>query len=590
MSRRSLRSGVAGAALALAVTGFTPSLASAHGHDPGPPDPGAAHHRRHHPSGPPYQGRLAPQVVHTGTGPTGYEVTFRYYDPSATSVRIRGEWFFSSPSGTTTTTSQGLLPAQWAPGDFPIAYPNQGATPNWPVSDMSLDRRTGIWSFTTPLPSGTFTYGFYVNCTAAAPALTGCTELSDPSNPPWNQTGSTVQGSVEPDSEVYVPSDPRFGTPDLSWQQPHPGAGQLLDVSYPDPQSTSPVGSHPLAVFLPPGYDPHRSTPYPTLYLSHGAGGNEVDWSTQGAANSILVNLMAEGKVQPMVMVMTNFNDLGSCGIFDASCYRTDLADNVVPFVQSHFDVSPSPADRAFGGLSAGGLRGNDLLFNDTDLFGYYGIWSIGDLGAPAPSDPLWTNPDLRTRLGIQMGGGIYDSITETTGDLPGYEAALRAAGIPFTDDQIAGGHEWYTWRQLLYDYLTRVAFRTTTTSVAIASPSHGDHRWSHGRRGGGDGNGWGGGSGYGGGSGHGGGEGGYGQLTVTATVTPATTEEAAPTGTVQFSVDGHPVGSPVPVQDGTAQAMLPGLTAADSVTAAYSGDSYYNPSTSTAATLTAGS
>ena len=28
---------------------------------------------------------------------------------------------------------------------------------------------------------------------------------------------------------------------------------------------------------LPPGYNPHRRTPYPTLYLSHGGGGNEVD-------------------------------------------------------------------------------------------------------------------------------------------------------------------------------------------------------------------------------------------------------------------------------------------------------------------------
>ena len=33
----------------------------------------------------------------------------------------------------------------------------------------------------------------------AAPALSGCTELSDPSNPPWNTTGS-----IEPDSEIYV--------------------------------------------------------------------------------------------------------------------------------------------------------------------------------------------------------------------------------------------------------------------------------------------------------------------------------------------------------------------------------------------------
>ena len=395
---------------------------------------------------------VSPEVVHTGTAPTGYEVTFRYYEPSATSVRIRGEWFFSDPAHTTLTSSQGLLPSQWQPGDFPIAYPNQGPAANWPVAEMTLDQATGVWSYTTPLPSGTFTYGFYVDCTSPAPQLSGCTELSDPNNPPWN-----TSGSVEPTSQVYVPSDPRFGTLDLSWQAPRRPAGNLSDVSYPDPQSTNPVGSHPLAVYLPPGYSAHRHTPYPTLYLSHGGGGNEVDWTTQGAANSILDNLIAARRIAPMVVVMTDFNNLDGCTFFDASCYATDLSNYVIPFVNSHFNVSHDPDQRAFAGLSLGGLMANYLLFNDTTLFGYYGSWSIGSLGAPATTSPLWQNPDLRTRLGIQLGGGLFDSLT-----IPGvnnYATSFAANGIPYTSDLVIGGHEWYTWRQLLYNFLTTVAF-----------------------------------------------------------------------------------------------------------------------------------
>jgi hypothetical protein len=64
-------------------------------------------------------------------------------------------------------------------GDFPIAFPNQGPAPNWPVAQMTPDHATGVWSYTTPLPSGNFTYGFYVNCASPPPTLTGCTELSD---------------------------------------------------------------------------------------------------------------------------------------------------------------------------------------------------------------------------------------------------------------------------------------------------------------------------------------------------------------------------------------------------------------------------
>ena len=98
---------------------------------------------------------VSPQVTPKGTAPTGYEVTFRHYDPTATTVQVRGEWFFSSPADTTTTSSQGVLPSQWQPGDFPIANPKQGPAPNWPVEQMTLDKATGVWSYTTPLPSGT---------------------------------------------------------------------------------------------------------------------------------------------------------------------------------------------------------------------------------------------------------------------------------------------------------------------------------------------------------------------------------------------------------------------------------------------------
>src|SRR3954462_4305843 len=83
---------------------------------------------------------VSPQVVHTGTAPTGYEVTFRISDPAATRMRIKGEWFFSdeSHSSFNPPTSEGRLPSQFKPGDFPLATPNT-TDPNWPVADMVKD-------------------------------------------------------------------------------------------------------------------------------------------------------------------------------------------------------------------------------------------------------------------------------------------------------------------------------------------------------------------------------------------------------------------------------------------------------------------
>jgi enterochelin esterase-like enzyme len=409
---------------------------------------------------------------------------------------------------------------------------------------MILDPATGIWSFTTPMPSGTYTYGFYINCDAEAPELTGCTELSDPNNPPWN-----TSGSVEPTSQVYVPSDPKFGTDDFSWQAPNRKHGTLVNVVYDSPLSTDPPGKHYLAVYTPPGYDPDRAVPYPTLYLSHGGGGNEIDWSTQGVAGRIIDNLIAAGRVQPMVVLMTNFNNLGDGNPFDPTAYRADLLDSVIPFVEANYNVSHSANDRAFGGLSLGGLRANDLLFNATSSFGYFATWSIGSFGAPPAGDALWQNPELKTRLGIHIGGGLFDWLT-----VPGiydYEATFAANGIPFVEDVMDGGHAWHVWRQMLHDYASTMAFKHTTITLnQVSAPGKSAHR---------------------------------NVVFVTATVKADTTEPARPTGEVQFYLDGQKLDPARPVlPGGTAKQALPQLSPGQHmVTAVYSGDNFYNTSTS---------
>lgn len=267
-------------------------------------------------------------------------------------MQIKGEWYFSSPGQTTTASRQGLLPFQWSPGDFPIAHPNARAA-NWPVITMTKDRR-GVWSYTTPLPSGVFTYGFYINRTTSDQS--GCTEVSDPGNPPWNEHHGVSVGSLEPASQVYVPSDRRFHTVGYRWQAPTDPRGALTDVTYPSPTHLSPRGQNYLAIYTPPGYDPNRATPYPTLYLSHGGGGNEVDWSTQGDAANILDNLIDTGQISPMVVVMTNFSGFAdNCPAlaWDTE-YSHDLLNNVIPYVNSHYNLSGVVAQRAFSGLSFG--------------------------------------------------------------------------------------------------------------------------------------------------------------------------------------------------------------------------------------------
>ena len=119
---------------------------------------------------------------------------------------------------------------------------------------------------------------------------------------------------METDSEVFVPSDPAFKTVNYSRQAPSPVHSSLVDVAYRLRREAG-GARQPLLIYTPAGYDPKRAAPYPTLYLSHGHDGNEVDWTTTGDAPNIPDNRIGSGKAKPMVVVMTNLNGFANnCG------------------------------------------------------------------------------------------------------------------------------------------------------------------------------------------------------------------------------------------------------------------------------------
>ena len=307
-----------------------------------------------------------PVVHHTRRGPSGYAVTFRFYAPRANRVQIKGEWSFELPSALLqlastpdhTVQTPGLLPTRWQPGDVPIASPNS-TNPNWPVIDMTEAADSGVWTYTTPLPSGVFTYGFFVDC--HTPDQTGCSEVPDPGNPAWNVYNGVVDGTTVATSQVYVPSDATFDTVNYEWQAPAAGAkGKLAFITYDSPGHVTPPDTNYLVVYTPPGYEPDRAKPYPMLYLSHGGGEDQMGWSTQGDLANIMDNLIDKGETQPMVVVMPNGTGYPSSP--NNQAYRTDLTTRVIPWVEQHYHVSTSASDRAFSGLSFGGMLTNQLM------------------------------------------------------------------------------------------------------------------------------------------------------------------------------------------------------------------------------------
>lgn len=422
---------------------------------------------------------LSPVITHTGTGPTGYTVTFQFLAPDAERVQIKGEWYFARPSeldpdvateDVPWVETQGILPADWQPGDFPIAYPNASAA-NWPVADLTQDETTGVWSYTTPLPSGVFSYGFFVDCGSDTGA--GCTQVSDPSNQPWNQTGDVVVGNKQASSQVYLPADPAFGSTDYSWQAPAADRGTLTSVTYPSPGHVTPLDTNYAVVYTPPGYDPNRPRPYPTLYLAHGGGGNETDWTTQGAADAILDNLIASGQVQPTVVVMTNNNGFPSSTFNEA--YDQDMITNLIPYVEDNYHVVENADGRAFAGLSAGGIIANSFMIKYPDTFGAYNEMSAGL--PPAYATLTTAQAHALADKDITISSGRQDGIWAAgfgSNHTGGRKQAITfaSAGLDFTTTMVNGGHEWYVWRLLLQDFLVDSDLFGAAPAPAAAKPT----------------------------------------------------------------------------------------------------------------------
>ena len=108
-------------------------------------------------------------------------------------------------------------------------------------------------------------------------------------------------GPIElgPDDKPAFP-DPPAGFNARRDDIPH---GELTAIEY---DSKSLGTRRRMRVYTPPGYSTSRK--YPVLYLLHGIGGTDTEWTASCHANVIIDNLLAEGRIQPIVMVFPDGN------------------------------------------------------------------------------------------------------------------------------------------------------------------------------------------------------------------------------------------------------------------------------------------
>ena len=127
--------------------------------------------------------------------------------------------------------------------------------------------------------------------------------------------------------------------------------GKLERVDY-DATAVSAGLKRWMEVYTPPGYSTDKK--YPVLYLLDGIGGNENrEWTRQGVANVLLDNLIADKKIEPMIVVFPNGN-IKPENITDMDAFKKQ-----VKLVFMSFGSKESSAPRGGGSAPSGpeGIR-----------------------------------------------------------------------------------------------------------------------------------------------------------------------------------------------------------------------------------------
>jgi enterochelin esterase-like enzyme len=253
--------------------------------------------------------------------------------------------------------------------------------------------------------------------------------------------GNAARGAFGGPIELAPDDKPAFPDPPagFSAKRENIAAGTLKSVQY---DSKSLGTRRNVYVYTPAGYSPENK--YPVLYLLHGLGGDYNEWLSYGAEN-VLNNLMADGKIKPMIVVFTNGDASvtvenqaqrrngpgragrgGPGGGYDSwgTPFENDLLKDIIPYIESSYPVLPDREHRALAGLSMGGGQTLNIGLAHLDTFAWIGAFSPApNTKAPAELVPdpgalkdkvklLWLSCGNRDGL-IRISRGVHNYLKE---------------------------------------------------------------------------------------------------------------------------------------------------------------------------------
>jgi enterochelin esterase-like enzyme len=227
-------------------------------------------------------------------------------------------------------------------------------------------------------------------------------------------------------------------------------------------------------IYLPPGYDEPRysSVRYPVVYLLPGSGGGTSQWVRAGGMAQQMDNLLAQGQVQPMILVVPQESPgMGTpnAGYVDGPLgeWATYTTRDLVDEIDSNYRTIKSKDGRAIAGLSEGGYGAMNLGLKNPSEFGVIGSFSGyftidendlsrifgGDQNLAEANSPLLYLPQLEGELpAIYFYAGQGEGRNLAANQKLVEE--LKARGASFEFHTFPGKHNWDFWGEHLSDFL----------------------------------------------------------------------------------------------------------------------------------------
>jgi enterochelin esterase-like enzyme len=283
---------------------------------------------------------------------------------------------------------------------------------------------------------------------------------------------------------VLGPDDkPAFPSPPEGFDKPRDGVpkGELKRIDY----DSKTVGvKRWMQVYTPPGYSKDNGNnnggkKYPQLYVLHGIGGNErEEWIRGGVANVILDNLIADKKIEPMVVVFPNGNataepNAGGRGGFGGGRggpgrdfggwgkpFENELLKDIIPYIESNYSVIADREQRGVTGLSMGGGQALNIGLSNLDVFAWVGGFS----SAPNTSPPEQLLADPQKAKGqlklLYVSCGNKDGLMRVSQGVHSYLKENNVPHLWHVDDH---AHDFEHWKKGLYNF-AQLIFKPAST------------------------------------------------------------------------------------------------------------------------------